>query len=160
MNDKGAAVGKSLIANNSQYHPYVYEDGVMKDLGTFGGRFGVALGINNHGEVVGAAYDAANQIRAFIYDGAAIRPLFPDVSTQSQAIAINDRGTVIGFFEGAGSAFVYDRGVVTMLDQIPEVRAGGWSWLVPTAINDRGWITGYARRGTSHSDVAFVLMPK
>lgn len=160
MNDKGDAVGKSLIADNSSYHPFVYRNGAMKDLGTFGGRFGVALGINNRGDVVGGAYDAANVLHAFVDDGAGIRKLFPDSSANSQASGINDHGTIIGNFGGgAGLAFVYDNGVLTMLDQIPEVRAAGWSSLVPTAINDRGWITGYGRLGTT-TFTGFVLIPK
>jgi len=159
MNDKGAAVGKSLVANNFEYHPFVYENGVMKDLGTLGGRFGSALAINSRGEVVGAAYDSGSQARAFIYDGGAIRPLFPGDARQSQAVGINDRGTVIGSFQTIDSGFVYDGGVLTMLDQIPEVRAAGLSWLVPTAINDRGWITGWARRNGT-GETAFVLIPK
>ena len=159
INDKTVAVGKSLTSN-FEYHPYVYKDGAIKDLGTFGGRFGTALDVNNHGVVVGAAYDAANVAHAFVYDGGAIRQLFPGETGNSQAVAINDHGTIIGWREGIGSAFIYDNGVVTMIEQIPEVRAGGWSWLVPTGINDRGWITGYGRRGTSFNDVGFVLMPK
>ena len=159
INDKGAAVGKSLTSS-FQYHPYVYEGGTMKDLGTFGGHFGLATGINNHGVVVGSAYDAASQIHAFIYDGAGIRRLFPDRAGMSQAFGINDRGTIIGSFGPVDTGFVYDNGVLTMLDQIPELRAEGWSWMVPTAINDRGWITGWGRRGASFQSIAFVLMPK
>ena len=159
MNDRGAVVGKSLAAN-FQYHPFVYEDGVMKDLGTFGGAFGVATGINSHGVVVGSAYDATNQIHAFVHDGAGLRRLFPDRAGMSQAFGINNRGAVIGSFGPIDTGFVYDNGVLTMLDQSPEVRAAGWSWLVPTAINDRGWITGWGRRGASFQSIAFVLMPK
>jgi len=156
INDKGAVVGKSLTSA-SQFHPYVYEDGVMKDIGTFGGTFGIATGINNHGEVVGTAYDSANMQQAFIYDGAGIRRLLPDLP-ESAATAINDHGAVIGWIHAAGTSFVYDDGVLTMLDQIPAVRAAGLTWLVPTAINDRGWITGYANKGTQ--TVSFVLTPK
>jgi probable HAF family extracellular repeat protein len=159
VNDKGVAVGKSMTSN-FEFHPYVYEGGAMKDLGTFGGRFGDALGVNNHGTVVGAAYDSASQLRAFVYDGTAIRKLFPDSTLQSQAIGINDRGTIIGSFQGINNAFVYDGGVLTMIEQIPEVRAAGWSFMIPTAINNRGWITGYGRRGSSVQSIAFVLIPK
>jgi probable HAF family extracellular repeat protein len=158
LNDKGLAVGRSLTTAN-QMHPYLYEAGTIRDLGTFGGTFGAALGINSHGVVVGAANDAANQQFAFIYDGGSIRRLFPDSTLQSQANGINDHGAVIGWFEsGPGLAFVYDSGVLTMLDQIPEVQAAGLTWLVPTGINDRGWIIGNARKGLA--SVGFVLVPK
>jgi hypothetical protein len=56
--------------------------------------------------------------------------------------------------------FVYDDGTLIYLDSIPEVRAAGWTNLVPLDINDRGWITGWGRRGGSFSDTAFVLIPK
>jgi probable HAF family extracellular repeat protein len=160
INDKGTVVGNSLLANNFETHPFVYDDGVMKDLGTFGGRFGRAQAINNRGEVVGAAWDASNIAHAFIYDGAAIRKLFPARTGNSNAVAVNDRGAVIGWLDGITTSFLLDNGVLTMLEEIPEVRAGGWSWLVPTGINDRGWITGYANKLGSPGGVAFVLIPK
>ena len=43
---------------------------------------------------------------------------------------------------------------------VPPRKAAGWSQLVPTGINDRGWITGYGYRGPSYNNVSFVLMPK
>ena len=156
INDRGAAVGKSLTSS-FQYHPYVYEDGMIKDLGSFGGSFGTASGINNHGVVVGTSLDSANMQQAFIYDGAGIRRLLPDLP-ESTAVGINDHGAVIGWIHAAGTSFVYDNGVLTMLDQIPEVRAAGLLWLVPTSINERGWVTGYAQRKSQ--TVSFVLMPK
>jgi probable HAF family extracellular repeat protein len=160
LNDKGFAVGKSLVAGNIDFHPYLYERGTMKDLGTFGGRFGTALAVNSHGVVVGAASDAANLVHAFVYDGGPIRPLFPGETGNSQAVDINDHGTIIGWRQGAGSSFIYDDGVVTMIEQIPEVKAQGWFWLTPTGINDRGWITGYGRKAGVSSEIGFVLMPK
>lgn len=158
INDKGVAVGKSSLSDNSTYHPFLYQDGVLKDLGTFGGGFGVALGINNHGVVVGSATDAANVAHAFIYDGTNLRQLIPR-SANSTAVAINDHGTVIGWLAG-GAPYVYEDGVVTMLLDIPEVRTAGWTSMVPTSINDRGWITGYGRKRGAPGDVSFVLAPK
>lgn len=81
------------------------------------------------------------------------------VITDLGTIAINDHGAIIGTFGTIDTSFVYDGGVLTMLEQLPVVRDGGWSWLVPTAINDRGWITGYARKD-GNTTVGFVLIPK
>jgi probable HAF family extracellular repeat protein len=158
LNDRNVAVGKSLLADNSSYHPFVYEDGALKDIGTFGGRFGVALDVNNHGVVVGTAYDAANVAHAFVYDGAALRDLTPGLANTT-AVAINDRGTVIGW--NGSMSWVYDDGIVTPLADIPAMRAQG-TWTVVTAvgINDRGWIVGYGRKAGVLNQVAFVLMPK
>lgn len=48
---------------------------------------------------------------------------------------------------------------MTRLESIPEVQAGGWIRLVPTAINNRGWITGYGAR-PGQSEKAFLLIPR
>jgi hypothetical protein len=41
-------------------------------------------------------------------------------------------------------AFLYDNGTLIFLDDIPAVRAAGWTFLYPLDINDRGWITATA----------------
>lgn len=64
----------------------------IQDLGTFGGNSSFASAINNHGVVVGTAYDENNDINAFIYDGD-LKRIDPQAR---QAFGINDNGTVVG----------------------------------------------------------------
>jgi len=45
----------------------MYKNGVMNDLGTFGGGYSVALGISNAGAVAGYAQKADGNQRAFLY---------------------------------------------------------------------------------------------
>jgi probable HAF family extracellular repeat protein len=157
MNDRGAVVGRSSLSDGIQIHAFKYQDGSIVDLGTLGGTFSAGLGINNHGVVVGASWDANRNAFAFVHDGSGMRRLLPDRPAPQTATAINDRGAIVGDLGQAGS-YLYENGEVTILESIPEVRAGGWRRLVPTAINNRGWITGWGSL-PGQSDKAFLLIP-
>jgi probable HAF family extracellular repeat protein len=157
INDKGIVVGLSeLPGDGTVAHAFMFKDGVMSDLGTFGGKLSYANDVNEHGVIVGWAEDAARIPRAYIWDGT-MRRLF-EHGTVSSAAAINNRGAVVGLIDDDG--FLYDNGVLTMLAQIPEVRAAGWTRLRPSDISDRGWIVGYGFRPDQVGPRAFVLIPK
>jgi probable HAF family extracellular repeat protein len=147
INDRGQVVGYAKIPGDANYHAFLYDRGVMKDLGTLGGGFeSRAHDINNHGVVVGEAWDATGNSLPFIYDGV-MRRMFTAPGCCVVPRAINDRGAVVGTIDGNAS-FLYDGGVLTRLESIPAVRAAGWTQLIPTDINDRGWIVGMGRMGT------------
>ena len=162
IDDHGRVVGYAARADGND-HAFLYERGRMTDLGTLaGGRVSRAAAINNHGVVVGEAWDVNNFALPFIYDGA-MRLLF-NAPLGTKAWALNDRNAVVGTYAGTQS-FLYDDGVVTILEQIPEVRAAGWVQLIPTSINDRGWIVGMGRTSapvpTGHMPwKAFILRPR
>jgi probable HAF family extracellular repeat protein len=158
INDRGEVAGHSTIAGESALHAFVYRDGALQDLGSLGGFFTVANSINNRGVVVGTSVDASGNALAFVHDGTSMRR-FLDLPPPQQATAINDRGAIVGDL-GQNGSYLYDNGVVTRLESIPEVQAGGWTRLIPTGINDRGWITGWGMRSGGGSTKAFVLMPR
>src|SRR5262249_52144976 len=54
LNDAGQVVGSSITASYAR-HAYLYQDGVMTDLGTLGGTNSEARKINDAGQVVGYA---------------------------------------------------------------------------------------------------------
>ena len=146
------AVGQ--VVGNSNNHAFLYENGAMRDLGTLGGASSIAKGIDDRGDIVGMAGDAHGTPTPFVYNSV-IQAL--PAPTYSAAIAINDRGQVIGSGEGI-YGYLLDNGTVTRLDTIPAVQAKGWRHLEPTGINDRGWIVGTAT--TPSGDLrAFVLVP-
>ena len=87
----------------------------------------------------------------------AIAPYDPE--TGRDPTAFQEVSQVVGNL-GQNGSFLYDDGEVTMLDSLPAVQAAGWVRLIPTAINNRGWITGYGSRGSGQSDKAFLLIPR
>lgn len=159
INDRGVVVGNSTIAGEGAIRPFMWRDGVMTDLGSFGGYYSIANDLNNHGIAVGTSVDAYGGAHAFFSDGGPIQRLLPDLPSPQNASAINDRGAVVGDL-GQNGSFLYDGGGVTILESIPEVKAGGWERLVPTGINNRGWIAGWGIRASGGSTKAFVLVPR
>lgn len=156
INNRGVVVGQSEIAQQGSVHAFAYADGVMRDLGTLGGDDSVATDINDHGEIVGYTGTTMEDMVAFIADaGGNMRKLL-DMPGTSFANGINDRGAVVGVVNGKG--FLLDGGALTILDDLPQVRAAGWTSLRPKDISDRGWITGVGMHGGQLT--AFVLVPR
>ncbi len=143
------------IAGTSNGRAFLYDDGARRDLGTLGGGSSSGAGIDDRGDVVGMSFDATSQPRAFVFDGA--MHALDSAPSYAGAIAINNRGQVIGSGEGV-YGWLVDSGQYTQLSKLPAVTSKGWAHLEPTGINDRGWIVG---TGTDqHGNLrAFLLVP-
>ena len=63
----------------------------MTNLGTLGGTYSAAVGINSHGEIAGGSGTAAGTSHAFLWERGQMIDLGP-----SGAAAINDHGDVVG----------------------------------------------------------------
>ena len=159
VNNSGTVVGYASLptppfSGLHKYRGFVYENGVMRDIGTLGGNSSYLYDINNSGTAVGASELPAGRLVATVYQNGVQRQL-AEIPGNSAARAINERGDVIGSSDSGG--WLYSDGKLTMLAQIPEVRAAGYTQISPLAINDRGWITG---TGYKNGGQSFVLMPK
>ena len=156
INDRGLVAGSASYANG-QTHAMTWDNGTMTDLGTLGGTFSRATDINNHGVVVGQSSTATANSVAFIYDRSGMRPLI-EASTNAFPAAINDRGDVVGTLDNNSASFVIKDGRFTRLEDLPAVRAAGFTRIYPEDINERGWITGSGLRNGKNE--AILLIPR
>ena len=159
MNNRGQIVGASIGYNSEAqgfYHPFLWQDGVLRDLGVFGrvecedptdpspcAAQGQATGINERGQVVGWSQDSSGVHRPFLYQDGQMRDLgiFPGESVEP--VAINQRGQIAGThwrYGPAGlesGAFLWDGGTVQDLGSLGPA-------IAVTAMNERGDVVGWS----------------
>jgi probable HAF family extracellular repeat protein len=148
-------------------HTFIWQNGVMQDLGTLGGpdSFPSAGGINERsGLVAGGSYtnsapnpvaDACGQgvptMDPFLWDGGTMIDLGTLGGTCGFAVVVNNRGQVVGQSDLVGDLtahpFLWDRRVLTDLGTLGGT-FGSASW-----INEAGEIVGGA---TNQDDQAFL----
>jgi probable HAF family extracellular repeat protein len=98
INNLGQVVGVSEYAGPNIQRAYLWENGVMTDLGTLPGTGDsrvAATGINDSTKIVGYV-DGAQLLRAFIWEDGAMRDLGGPVHLFTEAHDINQRDFIVG----------------------------------------------------------------
>jgi probable HAF family extracellular repeat protein len=141
INAAGDIAGVADTVDGHQ-HAFLYSGGAIRDLGTLGGTYSIAHGINASGQVVGESTFAPDNIgvRAFLYSGGSMHDLGTLGGFESWGYGINASGQVTGAAFRSGEAlfraYVYSSG--TMFDLSTLVGATSWGY----GINDSGQVTG------------------
>jgi probable HAF family extracellular repeat protein len=121
-------------------HAFVYQNGVMTDLGTLGGNLSYGTAINTAGEVAGTSQTSAEIDHAFLDRGGVVTDLGTLTGTgDSEATGINDSGQVVGqSYSSSGSehAFLYTNGVMTDLGTLGSTSSSA------AGINNAGVVVG------------------
>lgn len=145
VNNIGHVVGfKQATDEHGQFHKraFIFRDGRMIDLGTFGGKEGEASAINDAGQVVGHLYteyhDGAK--RAVLVNGDKTTSLGTLGGADTTAVAINNAGQIVGYSQTAGGeprAFLYIGRRIRSLGTLP-----GGTQSLAYGINDDGQVVG------------------
>jgi probable HAF family extracellular repeat protein len=155
VNEHGQVVGESYT--NSDPSPYcakffgfalttgafLWENGAMKNLGSFGGTCTFASDLNNSGQIVGISTLPGDQLQnAFLWDDGALTAL-PNTfgGHNASAIALSSDGDVVGWGDLQGDKFVHaslwKNGVQTDLGTV-----GKDSCSIASSINSKDQVVG------------------
>ncbi len=133
VNDHGQVAGESFTNTTVNVttglptiHPFLWENGEMKDLGTIGGTYVDPIfsgPLNERGEVVGGMTTEGDvYLHPFLWDGSSINDLGTLGGTYGEALWLNDSGEVVGQSTTSGDqaldAFLWRDGVMTDLKTV------------------------------------------
>lgn len=153
INERGQVAGNSYtdsvagVYGIPTVHPFLWDNGQMVDLGSLGGVFANANGLNRKGQVVGGStLTGEGYGHAYLWTHGAMQDLgFLGGSISfAEANAINDDGEIAGHSytpDETVRGFRWKNGVMTDLGSVP-----GYDCSNTGSINATGQIVGWAYR--------------
>ena len=119
INVSGQVVGGSFVfPGPGPFHPVLWQNGTIADLGTLGGTFGIAVAINDRGQIAGYSTTADGETHASLWVNGEMSDLGTLGGTYSRAFAISDPGDVVGTSGDASEAsyvFLWRDGIMKKL---------------------------------------------
>jgi probable HAF family extracellular repeat protein len=149
LNERGQVAGESFTNATKNpatglptMDPFLWQHGVMKDLGTLGGRFGLATWMNSRGQVAGGSDLAGDQLfHPFLWNGHRLIDLGTLGGHNGIANWVNDTGTVAGVADVPGSqayhGFLWHNGTMRNLPPTGSARCS-----TAAVVNARGQAVG------------------
>ena len=154
LNESGQIVGstRSLVGRSTRIHGFLYSDGVLRDIGTFGGDESSASDINDDGHVVGWASIDIFKRHAYLCTGGVMKDLGTLGGDISGASGINNLGQIVGESTANVSlefldyrAFLYSGHTMYDLNDLVINPTPDWKFYSAREINDIGQIIGSKR---------------
>ncbi len=136
INNSGQIVGWSAVASNGHPHAFLWEDGVMEDLGALSADRTRAHDISESGVVVGSRQGPHGKYYPVAWKHGEIIELG---GGEGYARGVNNRGQIVGHSDSTDNgACIWEDGEITGL-------AGGWG--AAGSINDAGRVVGIGGEG-------------
>jgi probable HAF family extracellular repeat protein len=150
VNDRGQIAGWSLTDSTVNpatgvptQHPFLWEHGKMRDLGTIGGTAVYLVNsLNNGGQIVGGMNVAGDQsYHPFLWDGHGLRDLGTFGGDRGSANWVSEAGAVVGWAYNTGDlashGFLWRKGELTDLGTVD-----GDSNSVAFVVNSKDQVVG------------------
>jgi probable HAF family extracellular repeat protein len=157
INSSAAVAGYSYVPSGDT-HAFLWQSGVMTDLGALDGVSSDARAVNDLGQVVGSS-TTPGDFHAFLWDSGLMTDLGTLGGGWSAAADVNNLGQVVGAAQDASNtqlACIWESGVMTDLNTLV-VGGAPYVMVYANSINSSGQITGYAVTETGLS--SFLLTP-
>lgn len=139
INNAGQVTGGSAPRLGSGYNAYIYNNGVMSDIGSLDNKhYSYGNAINSSQQVVGTGMGSNGNFQPFLYSNGSIQHLG---TSTGDAYGINDLGQVVGRLNFHGQtyqAFLYSNGTMKDLSALLGGAESG-----AEGINNSGQVTGY-----------------
>jgi probable HAF family extracellular repeat protein len=152
INERGQVTGNSYTNTTPNAStgiptigPFLWSDGTMTNLGSFGGTQGFAGPLNNRGQVIGiSSLPGDVTFDPFLWDQGKLIDLYTDTigGNAITANALNDDGEIVGggtFPNRVFDAYVWRNGAATDLGTLD-----GDCFSEAVAINSSGQVVGYS----------------
>jgi len=164
INNLGQIVGLSYNRQGN-FLAFLWQNGSMSSIGTLGGQWSQAYGINDSGQITGAAYLKGNTgPHVFLFSNGKMTDLDRrGGAVQSWGSAINSSGVIAGRMQVKGGPFVNYHAMVVMNGKMQDLNKlipanSGWVLDEANGINDAGQIVGYGEfQGNTRG---FLLTPQ
>jgi probable HAF family extracellular repeat protein len=142
--------------SGTQTRPFLWQNGVMQDLGTLGGPDGFAVTVNNRGQVLGLSLTRPNSLAqdGFLWENGIMQDI-PDAfgGTDVNPFYLNNQGQAVGDAtlaeDQTNHPFLWQNGIMTDLGTLGGDN-GGALW-----VNEIGEVVGTADLPGSQNHDAF-----
>jgi probable HAF family extracellular repeat protein len=141
INDFGQIIGWGRDNSTEEIVSFLFEDGILTELGTLGGYATQPYAMNNAGHVIGQSWTSAGQNHAFIWEDGIMTDLGTFGGRDSRALSVNEFGQVVGGSEKTGGR---ERAVLWADGRSIDLGSLGGEQANANGINNQGQVVGFS----------------